>query len=35
MILTEILVVMCTLDGAHCTNYLDVTRGVLSATACE
>lgn len=35
MILTQILVVMCTLGGAHCTNYLAVTRGVLSATACE
>ena len=35
MILTQILVVMCTLDGAHCTNYLSVTRGSLSATACE
>jgi hypothetical protein len=26
MILTEIFVVICTLAGTHCTNYLDVVR---------
>jgi hypothetical protein len=35
MILTQILVVMCTLDGTQCTNYLTVTQGILSASACQ
>ena len=34
MILTEIFVVMCALTG-QCINYVDVTPGVLSITACE
>jgi hypothetical protein len=35
MILTEIFVVICTLAGAHCTNYVSVATGNLSGTACE
>jgi hypothetical protein len=35
MILTEIFVVICTLAGIHCTNYVAVAAGNLSATACE
>lgn len=35
MILTQILVVMCTLTGAQCYNYTDVAPGVLSPAACE
>jgi hypothetical protein len=35
MILTEIVVVMCTTIGAACVNYVDVTPGVLSISACE
>jgi hypothetical protein len=34
MILTEILVVMCTLAG-QCTNYVRAAPGVLSVNACE
>jgi hypothetical protein len=35
MILTEIFVVICTLAGAHCANYMAVAVGNLSASACE
>lgn len=35
MILTEIVAVICTLVGTHCTNYVAVAAGHLSATACE
>jgi hypothetical protein len=35
MILTEIFVVICTLAGTHCTNYVDVAAGNLSVTACD
>jgi hypothetical protein len=35
MILTEIFVVICTLTGGHCSNYIDVTSGILSPSACE
>ena len=35
MILTEIFVVMCTLTGTHCLNYVDVASGILSPAACE
>jgi hypothetical protein len=35
MILTEIFVVICTLAGTHCTNYVAVAAGNLSVTACE
>ncbi len=35
MILTEIFVVICTLAGAPCTNYVAVAVGNLSASACE
>lgn len=35
MILTEVFVVMCTLAGTHCFNYVDVTSGILSPAACE
>jgi hypothetical protein len=35
MILTEIFVVICPTIGASCINYVDVTPGVLSVSACE
>lgn len=35
MILTEIFVVMCTMTGAQCFNYVDVAAGILSPAACE
>ena len=35
MILTEIVIVICTLANAHCSNYVAVTPGKLSVTACE
>jgi hypothetical protein len=35
MILTEIFVVICTLSGTHCTNYVDVAAGKLSVIACD
>jgi hypothetical protein len=35
MILTEIFVVICTLAGSHCTNYVDIAAGNLSVTACD
>jgi hypothetical protein len=35
MILTEIFVVICTTTGTPCINYVDVTQGVLSGSACE
>jgi hypothetical protein len=35
MILTEIFVVICTLTGTHCTNYVGVAAGILSVTASE
>ena len=30
MILTEVFVVMCTLAGTQCFNYVDVASGILS-----
>ena len=35
MILTEILVVICTTTGATCINYIDVMPRILSVGACE
>jgi hypothetical protein len=35
MILTEVFVVICTLSGTHCTNYVDVAAGKLSVIACD
>jgi hypothetical protein len=35
MILTEIVVVICTTTGTSCINYVDVKQGVLSVSACE
>ena len=35
MILTQIVVVICTTTGSSCINYVDVTLGVLSVSACE
>jgi hypothetical protein len=35
MILTEIVVVICTTTGSPCINYVDVMPGFLSVSACE
>jgi hypothetical protein len=35
MILTEIFVVICATTGASCIDFVDVTPGVLSVSACE